>query len=271
LPLLLIHPEDYHRIILPIEGKLTDMLHVPVPILGQTHNGCKCARVVARNETCCDYIFDTPVGKVAILLVWVRYVASMRTVWSRVTLSLQQENSATPGSMKIKILVWIRGMKMASSSWAHQLLFVLDQIAVELPPTSRNGDPFGSPFAVVKEDYRTSKRLWIPWWIPCKKKPNIIHITFMLLGSTRFFALSSTRLNWYNFGRSVVAFVLLLFCGDKAGRCNGSMANSVELFHCIRPRHSHGWALGSLTFMAIAIVSVTVVLLLYLPFPLSQF
>lgn len=75
-------PKDYHRIHMPIDGKLTDMLHVPGelfsvnPLTAENVPG-----LFARNERVVT-IFDTPVGKVAIVLVGATIVASIETVWA---------------------------------------------------------------------------------------------------------------------------------------------------------------------------------------------
>ena len=75
-------PKDYHRIHMPIDGKLTDMLHVPGELFSV--NPLTAANVpglFARNERVVT-IFDTPVGKVAIVLVGATIVASIETVWA---------------------------------------------------------------------------------------------------------------------------------------------------------------------------------------------
>jgi phosphatidylserine decarboxylase len=75
-------PKDYHRIHMPISGKLTDTLHVPGelfsvnPLTAQNVPG-----LFARNERVID-IFDTSVGKVALVLVGATIVASIETVWA---------------------------------------------------------------------------------------------------------------------------------------------------------------------------------------------
>ena len=67
---------------MPIEGTLTDMLHVPGelfsvnPLTAQNVPG-----LFARNERVVT-LFDTPVGKVAIVLVGATIVASIETVWA---------------------------------------------------------------------------------------------------------------------------------------------------------------------------------------------
>lgn len=75
-------PSDYHRIHMPIQGKLSDTLHVPGDLFSV--NPLTAANVpglFARNERVVT-IFDTPVGKVALVLVGATIVASIETVWA---------------------------------------------------------------------------------------------------------------------------------------------------------------------------------------------
>jgi len=75
-------PKDYHRIHMPIEGTLTDMVYVPGelfsvnPLTAENVPG-----LFARNERVVT-LFDTPVGKMAIVLVGATIVASIDTVWA---------------------------------------------------------------------------------------------------------------------------------------------------------------------------------------------
>ncbi|MGB3726835.1 MAG: archaetidylserine decarboxylase [Glaciecola sp.] len=75
-------PSDYHRIHMPIDGTLTDTLHVPGELFSV--NPLTAANVpglFARNERVVT-LFDTPVGKVAMVLVGATIVASIETVWA---------------------------------------------------------------------------------------------------------------------------------------------------------------------------------------------
>lgn len=75
-------PRDYHRIHMPVDGTLTDMVYIPGdlfsvnPLTAQNVPG-----LFARNERVVAY-FDTPVGKMALVLVGATIVASMETVWA---------------------------------------------------------------------------------------------------------------------------------------------------------------------------------------------
>ncbi len=75
-------PSDYHRIHMPIKGTLTDTLHVPGDLFSV--NPLTVANVpglFARNERVVA-LFDTEVGKVAMVLVGATIVASIETVWA---------------------------------------------------------------------------------------------------------------------------------------------------------------------------------------------
>lgn len=75
-------PRDYHRIHMPIDGTLTDMIYVPGelfsvnPLTAENVPG-----LFARNERVVA-IFDTPAGKMAMVLVGATIVASIETVWA---------------------------------------------------------------------------------------------------------------------------------------------------------------------------------------------
>ncbi|TDF35700.1 phosphatidylserine decarboxylase [Alteromonadaceae bacterium M269] len=75
-------PKDYHRIHMPLDGTLTDMLHVPGdlfsvnPLTAENVPG-----LFARNERVVS-LFDSPKGKFALVLVGATIVASIETVWS---------------------------------------------------------------------------------------------------------------------------------------------------------------------------------------------
>ncbi|GGW79150.1 archaetidylserine decarboxylase [Alteromonas halophila] len=75
-------PRDYHRIHMPVDGTLTDMVYVPGELFSV--NPLTAANVpdlFARNERVVA-LFDTPVGKMAMVLVGATIVASIETVWS---------------------------------------------------------------------------------------------------------------------------------------------------------------------------------------------
>lgn len=74
-------PRDYHRIHMPVSGKLTQMRYVPGKLFSVnplTVRGVP--RLFARNERVVS-IFQTDFGPVALILVGAIFVGSMETVW----------------------------------------------------------------------------------------------------------------------------------------------------------------------------------------------
>ncbi len=75
-------PKDYHRIHMPIDGQLTDMVYVPGDLFSVSPlTAERVPGLFARNERVVA-IFSTPKGKMAMVLVGATIVASIETVWA---------------------------------------------------------------------------------------------------------------------------------------------------------------------------------------------
>lgn len=79
---LYLSPKDYHRIHMPLRGRLREMIYVPGRLFGVN---ASTARVVpglfARNERVIC-LFDTEAGPMAMIMVGAMLVGSMETVWA---------------------------------------------------------------------------------------------------------------------------------------------------------------------------------------------
>ncbi len=74
-------PRDYHRIHMPVDGTLKEMLHVPGQLFGVNKASVKAIpRLFARNERVIN-VFDTPAGPMALIEVGAIFVSSIETVW----------------------------------------------------------------------------------------------------------------------------------------------------------------------------------------------
>ena len=75
-------PKDYHRVHMPLDGKLVKMIHVPGKLFSVNKvTAEQIPNVFARNErTVC--IFETSVGPMAVILVGAMIVASIETIWA---------------------------------------------------------------------------------------------------------------------------------------------------------------------------------------------
>ncbi|GAB4226588.1 MAG: archaetidylserine decarboxylase [Francisella sp.] len=74
-------PKDYHRVHMPIDGKLKKMVYIPGKLFSVnkiTTN--KIDNIFAKNERLICY-FDTNIGEIAIIFVGALLVAGIETVW----------------------------------------------------------------------------------------------------------------------------------------------------------------------------------------------
>ena len=81
---LYLSPRDYHRVHMPIQGRLTEMVHIPGRLFSVSPLTTRMVpRLFARNERVAA-IFATPAGPMAVVLVGAINVASIETVWAGV-------------------------------------------------------------------------------------------------------------------------------------------------------------------------------------------
>lgn len=74
-------PRDYHRIHMPADGRLREMIHVPGRLFSVSPQTTRVvSRLFARNERLVN-IFDSDNGPFAVIMVGAIFVSSMDTVW----------------------------------------------------------------------------------------------------------------------------------------------------------------------------------------------
>jgi phosphatidylserine decarboxylase len=79
---LYLAPRDYHRVHMPVTGKLREMVYIPGKLFSVNPLTTEhIPNVLARNERVVS-IFDTEIGPVALILVGAMIVASIETVWA---------------------------------------------------------------------------------------------------------------------------------------------------------------------------------------------
>jgi len=79
---LYLSPRDYHRIHMPLDGKLLSMHYIPGRLFSVApHTVRTVPRLFARNERVVA-LFDTEAGKMAMVLVGAINVAAIETVWA---------------------------------------------------------------------------------------------------------------------------------------------------------------------------------------------
>ncbi|OGT89603.1 MAG: phosphatidylserine decarboxylase [Gammaproteobacteria bacterium RIFOXYA12_FULL_61_12] len=75
-------PRDYHRVHMPLTGKLRQMIHIPGRLFSVNAATTRTLpRLFTRNERVVN-LFDTEVGPMAVILVGAIFVGCMDTVWA---------------------------------------------------------------------------------------------------------------------------------------------------------------------------------------------
>jgi phosphatidylserine decarboxylase len=78
---LYLSPRDYHRVHMPVAGRLVETVHVPGRLYSvDTRTTRAVPRLFARNERVAA-LFDTPAGALAVALVGALFVGAIETAW----------------------------------------------------------------------------------------------------------------------------------------------------------------------------------------------
>lgn len=86
---LYLSPSNYHRVHMPVAGNLLEMIHVPGQLFSVNKKTvAQIPDVFCRNERVVT-IFETAIGKVAIILVGALIVGSIETYWEKTFASKQ--------------------------------------------------------------------------------------------------------------------------------------------------------------------------------------
>ena len=79
---LYLSPRDYHRVHMPVDGRLREMTYIPGRLFSVNFATARAVpRLFTRNERLVC-IFDTELGPMALILVGAMLVAGLETVWS---------------------------------------------------------------------------------------------------------------------------------------------------------------------------------------------
>jgi phosphatidylserine decarboxylase len=144
-------PKDYHRLHMPLAGKLRKMVHVPGRLFSVNETTCrKVPRLFARNERVIC-LFDTEVGPMAMILVGAIFVSSIETVWAgtvtptRLRVSSWDYNqSQQPDQVELE-----KGEEMGRFNMGSTVILLFGKDAVEWTENLLPGAPLkmGSPIA----------------------------------------------------------------------------------------------------------------------------
>ncbi|MCG7897405.1 MAG: archaetidylserine decarboxylase [Candidatus Thiodiazotropha weberae] len=136
-------PRDYHRLHMPLAGKLRKMVHVPGRLFSVNETTCrKVPRLFARNERVIC-LFDTEAGPMAMILVGAIFVSSIETVWAgtvtptRLRVSSWDYNQQQqPDSVDLE-----KGEEMGRFNMGSTVILLFGKDAVEWSETFTPGSP----------------------------------------------------------------------------------------------------------------------------------
>ncbi|PVV13720.1 MAG: phosphatidylserine decarboxylase [gamma proteobacterium symbiont of Ctena orbiculata] len=126
-------PRDYHRLHMPVSGRLKRMLHVPGRLFSVNETTCrKVPRLFARNERVIC-LFETDLGPMAMILVGAIFVSSIETVWAGTVTPVQQRVNSwdyAPHSEPAAIEL-VRGEEMGRFNMGSTVILLFPKDAVE--------------------------------------------------------------------------------------------------------------------------------------------
>lgn len=133
-------PRDYHRLHMPVEGKLREMIHVPGRLFSVNDTTTRhVPNLFARNERVIA-LFDTPMGPMALVLVGAIFVASIETVWSGVV--------TPPTRSKVQVtryesqdIIIEKGGEMGRFNMGSTIVVLFGNEATEFSASLHDGSP----------------------------------------------------------------------------------------------------------------------------------
>ena len=132
-------PRDYHRVHAPISGTLADMIYVPGKLFSvNTTTANNVPRLFARNERLIC-IFDTAIGKVAVILVGALIVAGIETVWAgQIAPPLKTRIANTTLHQAITLA---KGDELGRFKLGSTVILLFEKDRVQAEPQFREGSP----------------------------------------------------------------------------------------------------------------------------------
>ena len=122
-------PRDYHRVHMPVEGKLLRTIHVPGRLFSVSPGTVRSVpRLFARNERVAS-LFETPHGPMALVLVGAMLVSSIETVWAGV-ITPPYGHKVARGDWSRRDIVLQRGQEMGRFNMGSTVIVLLPPGAV---------------------------------------------------------------------------------------------------------------------------------------------
>lgn len=132
-------PRDYHRVHMPIAGKLQRMIHVPGRLFSVApYTVRQVPDLFARNERVVS-LFETTHGPMAVVLVGAMLVSSMETVWSGVV-TPPRGRKIVHGDWSRRDIILKKGEEMGRFNMGSTVIVLLPPGAVSSIEQYESGD-----------------------------------------------------------------------------------------------------------------------------------
>ena len=137
---LYLAPYNYHRIHMPIEGKLRSMRYIPGKLFSVNPNIVNHIHdVFAKNERVVA-MFDTALGQVAIILVGAMIVGSIETKWAG-EITPNKQTDLTNWDYSKENIMFERGMEMGSFKLGSTVILLFPEKTVNWDATLQQNTP----------------------------------------------------------------------------------------------------------------------------------
>lgn len=124
-------PKDYHRIHMPITGKLTQMHYVPGDLFGVNPSSVKAiANLFSRNERVVN-IFETAAGPMALIQVGAIFVSSIETTWHGVVTPPRKKSIQSWHYHDDKAIEIEKGVEMGRFNMGSTVILVFAKECIE--------------------------------------------------------------------------------------------------------------------------------------------
>lgn len=122
-------PRDYHRVHMPMDGKLQRMIHVPGRAFSVApYTVRKVPDLFARNERVIS-LFETSRGPMAVILVGAMLVSSMQTVWSGLV-TPPRGRKVTTGDWSRRDITLAKGDEMGRFNMGSTVIVLLPATSI---------------------------------------------------------------------------------------------------------------------------------------------
>jgi len=144
---LYLSPKDYHRIHMPVTGRLREMVYVPGRLFSVNALSVRgIPRLFARNERVAA-IFDTEIGAMGVVMVGALFVGSIETVWAG-TITPPYRSSLQRWDYLTRNIVIKRGAELGRFNMGSTVIVLFE-----------SGNVTWSPSAVTESTVRMGQAL----------------------------------------------------------------------------------------------------------------